>query len=210
MMKTRWVSFVCLALGGGLVALGLFAMPADSALLLRELLCALGILLFAFGMWSAYQGSRSRDDPAPGAAEGQDLGSFHSIRSYDVPASPMPDEGTGYGQVRPTLNPATGMLSYEGHAAGQTASGAGSAPDDSAEPRTGVFKLLIDESYATAADREELTAALTRHVGALARVMVDRIDSRRLTRNELLMQAAQAIEDDDVRERFMNEMGLYR
>jgi hypothetical protein len=84
--------------------------------------------------------------------------------------------------------------------------------DDGVPPdqRTGVFKRLANEPYATQTDRAELVAILTRHVGALGRALVERIDSRRLTRNDLFMEAAQALEDDDVRDRFMKEVGLYR
>jgi len=75
---------------------------------------------------------------------------------------------------------------------------------------TGFFRPLAGEPYATPADREELIGILTRHVGSIARVMVERIDVRRLTRNDLFMAAAQALEDDSTREQFMKEMGLYR
>jgi hypothetical protein len=75
---------------------------------------------------------------------------------------------------------------------------------------TGVFRRLEDEPYATVADREELIAILTRHVGPLARVLVQRLDGTKLTRNDLFMAAAQELEDDSVREQFMKEMGLYR
>jgi len=79
-------------------------------------------------------------------------------------------------------------------------------PDES----TGFFRRMDGEPYATADDREELVAALSRHVGPVARVLVERIDASRLTRNDLFMAAAQELEDDAVRERFMKEAGLYR
>jgi hypothetical protein len=75
---------------------------------------------------------------------------------------------------------------------------------------TGVFPRFKGEPEASAADREELVSLLSRHVGPLARVLVERIDSRGLTRNDLFMAAAQALDDDSVRERFMQEVGLYR
>ena len=76
--------------------------------------------------------------------------------------------------------------------------------------RTGVFKRLDGEPDASAEDRRELIAILSRHVGPLARVLVERIHAKGLTRNDLFMEAAQALEDDEVRERFMKETGLYR
>jgi hypothetical protein len=75
---------------------------------------------------------------------------------------------------------------------------------------TGIFRRLTGEPYATAVDREELISILSRHIGPVARVMVERIDLKRLTRNDLFMAAAQELEDDSVRERFMKEVGLYR
>jgi hypothetical protein len=75
---------------------------------------------------------------------------------------------------------------------------------------TGIFRRLEDEPYATETDREELIAILARHVGPLARVLVQRLDGTRLTRNDLFMAAAQELEDDSVREQFMKETGLYR
>jgi len=75
---------------------------------------------------------------------------------------------------------------------------------------TGIFRRLPDEPDATAADREELISILSRHVGAVARPIVERIDTKGMTRNDLFMEAAQALEEESIRDLFMKEVGLYR
>jgi len=218
-MKTSWLGILCVALGVGLVAVAVFGMSAES-LLVQGLLYAAGLGLAGFGVWVVSRGSTAppASQPAPARTvardggsddDARDLGSF--IRSREVLVAPSPrDDLTGYGQVRPMVDPSTGKLTFAEPAAASSHERAASSQEDSSEPRTGVFKRLKDESYATPADREELIAVLTRHIGAMARIIVDRIDAHGLTRNDLFMEAAQAIEDDDVRDRFMEEMGLYR
>jgi serine/threonine protein kinase len=66
------------------------------------------------------------------------------------------------------------------------------------------------ERPATEQDVAELVRTLTTHIGPVARVIVKRVQTDGLSRSDLFMKAAQAIDSEAIRDRFIKESGLHR
>jgi len=88
--------------------------------------------------------------------------------------------------------------------AGAPARGTPEAPAAAAPPSG------AGAATATAQDVEELVRRLSEHIGPVARVLVRRIQTAGLSRAELFMKAAQALDDEGIRRRFLQEAGLSR
>ena len=69
---------------------------------------------------------------------------------------------------------------------------------------------VLRERPATPEEVAELVRVLSGYIGPVARVLVKRVQVEGMTRSQLYMKAAQAIESQPVRDQFMKAFGLYR
>jgi len=106
-----------------------------------------------------------------------------------------------------TLPPETMMRTTTKLAGEKGQEGAG---EGEARLQPGTRFKELRERPATPEDIADLVRDLSGYIGPVARVLVKRVQAEGLSRSQLYLKAAQAIESGPVRDQFMKAFGLYR
>jgi|SRR5579871_3536095 len=77
------------------------------------------------------------------------------------------------------------------------------------KPDSTAAALRLRHQPATEQDLADLTRALVGYIGPIGRIIVKRVQAEGMSRMDLFTRAAEAIESEPIRDRFMKEFGLY-